>query len=49
MLLVIIFQFSGVEWIVIVLATVVMISLELVNSAIERVVDLITDGKPSVC
>ena len=37
------FSLSYVEWIVVVLAIGGMISLELVNTAIERVVDLITE------
>lgn len=37
------FSLSYIEWIVVVLAIGGMISLELVNTAIERVVDLITE------
>lgn len=37
------FSISAIEWLFIVLAIGGMLSLELVNSSIERVVDLVTD------
>jgi undecaprenol kinase len=41
-LLAVVFRFSRFEWLILLLTIGVMLCLEMVNSAIERVVDLIT-------